>query len=145
MSISSNANTTEFYNSSTCISLDCAALGFWGYRSGSSVITSSSANRNSINGYNHIVIDYFNKTMTVINAITNNIVVKFNIAGYVNNFLSSGVAYIGFAAVQTVNPDIQSFKYKPNTDYDIDLYSHILNIPFVKPKTTYNGGVLNIV
>ena len=146
VSISSNPNNEKYTNYS-CIALGCVVLNFWGYTIGCSIISSNPYDRNYVDGYNHIVLDYFDKTVTVINAITNNIVLKFDIAGYVNNFLSSGVVYVGFDCVQTVNPDIQSFKYKPNTDYDIDLYSHVLNLPFVKPKpkTNYTGSNLNIL
>lgn len=133
--ISSNPNNKEMFDSKVSLCADIIPNGtFYGYTTGCSVITNNTTNYNSVDYVFHVIIDYTTKTLTLVNAITGLVWRVISIAGYIDNYIKIGPAYLGFAfGIKTVNPDVASFKHRLKIDVDTDLYSHIMGLPYTPP------------
>ena len=133
--ISSNQNNTESFDSGISFCVDINQGGaFWSYKTGCSVITNNIANYNSVDRVSHIIIDYTTKTLTLVNAITGLVWRVISIAGYIDNYIKTGPAYLGFSiGVSTINPDVASFKHRLKIDVDTDLYNHKNGLPKTPP------------
>ena len=127
LTISSNPNS-EGFTSSVSLCIDTTPGGtLWGAKTGCSITTNNTSNYNRIDYFYHTIVDYKTKTITIVNAITGLICKVINIAGYIDNFVKTGNAYIGFiAGIRTINPDVQSFKHRLKVDVETDLYSHLI-------------------
>lgn len=137
LSFSSNPNS-EGFTSSVSLCIDTIPNGkLLGYTTGCGIITNNTSNYNNIDYFHHTIVDYKSKTVTLINAMTGMIYKVINIAGYIDNYIKTGPAYIGFiAGIKTINPDVPSFKYRPTVEVETDLYSHILGLPYIPPVYT---------
>ena len=100
----------------------------------------------------HVIIDVFNKTMTLYNAGTSTVAAlfHFNNPAVINPIDMISLYYTQGNMLTTLNPDVESFIYQPTISYDVDLYTSVVssvNVPVITSpfSQNLNKNILNIV
>lgn len=118
----------------------------FGYTTGSKVVLSNYPTHIAGDVY-HILLDLYNKNVDVYQVSSQLLVYRLYFGGFVTKLSDS--MCLGFYSGSgnsdnlthpIINPDVESFKYKPFIEHDLDLYSAVLDLPYT-PKWDYTSSM----